>query len=327
MISSNTDPQVQRKLTEILRIINESDSAIGARIIADKMRERGYKIGERGVRYHLRILDERGLTSREGYSGRVITEDGIRELEDGLIGHRIGFVITTIDELVNNTDIDVNTGEGNVIVNTAFVDKDDFDEAIDIIAALCNSPYSISPYVRILEEDSQDIKIPVDKVGIATVCSITIDGILAHSGIPVNTKYGGLVQVRDTRPVRFSDLILYNGTTIDPMKIFINKRMTSVMQTLDTGSGKLLANLREIPVSARDYAIEVLEKARGIDISGVIEIGQPGASVLGGPINTGKIGISLYAGVNSLVAVDESGIDISIHPISTITNFKDMIRL
>ncbi|MBW6517612.1 MAG: DUF128 domain-containing protein [ANME-2 cluster archaeon] len=327
MISSNTDPQVQRKLTEILRIINESDSAIGARIIADKMRERGYKIGERGVRYHLRILDERGLTSREGYSGRVITEDGIRELEDGLIGHRVGFVITTIDELVYNTDVDVNTGEGNVIVNTAFVDKDDFDEAIDIIAALCNSPYSISPYVRILEEDSQDIKIPVNKVGIATVCSITIDGILAHSGIPVNTKYGGLVQVRDTRPVRFSDLILYNGTTIDPMKIFINKRMTSVMQTLDTGSGKLLANLREIPVSARDYAIEVLEKARGIDISGVIEIGQPGASVLGGPINTGKIGISLYAGVNSLVAVDENGIDISIHPISTITNFKDMTRI
>lgn len=327
MISTNKDPQVQRKLTEILRIINESDGAIGARIIADKMRERGYKIGERGVRYHLRILDERGLTSREGYSGRVITDNGIRELEDGLIGHRVGFVITTIDELVYNTNIDVHTGEGNVIVNTALVDKDDFDEAIDIIAALCNSPYSISPYVRILEEDSQDIKIPEDKVGIATVCSITIDGILAHSGIPVNTKYGGLVQVHDARPVGFSDLIMYNGTTIDPMKIFINKRMTSIMETLDTGSGKLLANLREIPVSSRDHAIEVLEKAREIDIYGIIEVGQPDTSVLGGPISPGKIGVSLYAGVNSLVAVDESGIDISIHPISTITHFKDMTRL
>ena len=94
MISSNTDPQIQRKLTEILRIISESEDAIGARIIADKMRERGYKIGERGVRYHLRILDERGLTAREGYSGRVITESGIRELEDGLIGDRVGFIIT-----------------------------------------------------------------------------------------------------------------------------------------------------------------------------------------------------------------------------------------
>ncbi|MCL7412263.1 MAG: NrpR regulatory domain-containing protein [ANME-2 cluster archaeon] len=327
MISTNTDPQVQRKLTEILRIINESDNAIGARIIADKMRERGYKIGERGVRYHLRILDERGLTSREGYSGRIITDNGIRELEDGLIGHRVGFVITTIDELVYNTDIDINTGEGNVIVNTALVDKDDFDEAIDIIASLCNSPYSISPYVRILEEDNQDIKIPEDKVGIATVCSITIDGILAHNGIPVNTKYGGLVQIHDARPACFSDLIMYTGTTIDPMKIFINKRMTSIMETLDTGSGKLLANLREIPVSARDHAIEVLEKARLIDIYGVIEVGQPGPSVLGGPINAGKIGVSLYAGVNSLVAVDERGIDISIHPISTITRFKDMTRL
>ncbi len=327
MISSNNDPQVQRKLTEILRIINESDGAIGARIIADKMRERGYKIGERGVRYHLRILDERGLTAREGYSGRVITKSGIRELEDGLIGHRVGFIITTIDELIYNTSIDVNTGEGNVIVNTALIDKDDFDEAIDIVSALSNSPYSISPYVRILEEDNQDVKIPEGKVGIATVCSITIDGILAHSGIPVNTKYGGLVQMHNDKPAAFSNLILYNGTTIDPMKIFINKGMTSVLDTLNTGNGELLANIREIPVSAREHAVEVLERAREIDIGGIIEIGEPGASVLRAPISAGKIGVSLYAGINSLVAVQESGIDISIHPISTITRFKDMTRL
>ena len=65
MNTSTSDPQVQRKLIEILRIITESDGAIGARIIADKMRERGYQIGERGVRYHLRILDERGQAARE----------------------------------------------------------------------------------------------------------------------------------------------------------------------------------------------------------------------------------------------------------------------
>ena len=327
MISSNSDPQVQRKLSEILRIISESEGAIGARIIADKMRERGYKIGERGVRYHLRILDERGLTAREGYSGRVITESGICEIEDGLIGHRVGFVITAIDELVYNTNIDVNTGEGSVIVNTALIDKDDFDEAIDVITAFSESPYSISPYTKILEEDSLGIKIPQDKVGIATVCSITIDGILARSGIPVNTKYGGLVRVIDEKPVDFSDIILYNGTTIDPMKIFINKGMTSVMEALKTGNGKLLANVREIPVSARDHAIEVLEKAKGIDIDGVIEVGEPGTPVLRAPVNAGKIGVSLYAGINNMVAVEESGIEVSIHPISSIIDFKDMTRM
>lgn len=327
MISSNSDPQVQRKLIEILRIIDENDGAIGARIIADKMRERGYQIGERGVRYHLRILDERGLTAREGYSGRVMTEKGLRELEDGLIGHRVGFIITTIDELVYRTDLDVDTGDGNVIVNMALVDKDDFDEAIDIIAAVNDSPYSISPYIQVFEEDTFDYKVTQGKVGIATVCSITIDGILAKNGIPVNTKYGGLVQMKDGGPTAFSDVVLYSGTTIDPMKIFISRQMTSVLDVLETGNGKLLGNIREVPASARDHAIDVLEKARVIEIDGLIEPGKPGRPVLRVPVSPGKIGLPIYAGINSMVAVEESGIDVSIDPISRVASYKDMTKL
>ncbi|HUV83781.1 MAG TPA: NrpR regulatory domain-containing protein [archaeon] len=327
MISSNTDPQVQRKLMEILRIINESDGAIGARIIADKMRERGYQIGERGVRYHLRILDERGLTSREGYSGRVLKELGLKELEDGLIGHRVGFIATNIDELVYKTSIDIETGEGNVIVNTALLDKDFFEQAIEIIASLCDSPYSISPYVKIMEEDSYEFKVPEGMIGIANVCSITIDGILAKKGIPVNTKCGGLVQVRAGIPTTFTDIIMYEGTTIDPMRIFMARNMTSVLETIQTGNGKLLANVREIPMSAKDYAIDILEKAKEIDISGLIKLGEPGNPILRAPISPGKIGLPIYAGINSLVAVQESGIDISIHPISSIMNYKDMTKL
>lgn len=327
MISSNTDPQVQRKLMEILRIINESDGPIGARIIADKMRERGYQIGERGVRYHLRILDERGLTSREGYSGRILTELGLTELEDGLIGHRVGFITTNIDELVYKTDIDIETGKGNVIVNTALLDKDFFEQAIEIIASLCDSPYSISPYVKIMEEDNYEFRVPEGMVGIANVCSITIDGILAKKGLPVNTKCGGLVQVRAGIPTSFTDIIMYEGTTIDPMRIFMARNMTSVLETMQTGNGKILANVREIPMSAKDYAIDILEKAKEIDINGLIKLGEPGKSILRAPINPGKIGLSIYAGINSLAAVQESGIDISVHPISSIMNYKDMKKL
>ncbi|MDL5503219.1 MAG: winged-helix domain-containing protein, partial [Candidatus Methanoperedens sp.] len=71
-----------------------------ARLIADKMNERGYPIGERGVRYHLRILDERGLTKRQGYDGRIITERGTKELENALVGDRMGFIITRIEKLI-----------------------------------------------------------------------------------------------------------------------------------------------------------------------------------------------------------------------------------
>jgi len=327
MILSNPDPQVQRKLIEILRIIKNSDGAIGARIIADKIRERGYQIGERGVRYHLRILDERGLTTREGYSGRTITKKGLQELEDGLIGYRVGFVITAIDELIYKTNLDINTGSGNVIVNTALIDKDDFDETIEIIRVLKHRPYSISPYIRILEEDEPDFKIPDGMVGIATVCSITIDGILIKNGIPVNPKYGGLIQMKNGTPSSFSDLILYSGSTIDPMRIFMNRQMTSIIDTQETGSGKLLANIREIPASAYDHAVNVLDKAKKIDIDCLIEMGKPGTPVLRAPVSPGKIGLPVYAGINSMAAVKESGIDISINPISTITNYKNMTRL
>jgi len=65
MISPD-DPQIQRKLIAILRTIDEHEGAVGARVIADAIKEKGYQLTERGVRYHLRILDERGLTKGVG---------------------------------------------------------------------------------------------------------------------------------------------------------------------------------------------------------------------------------------------------------------------
>ncbi len=88
------DLTIQRKLIAILKIIRESRTPIGARLIADRMNLRGYAIGERAVRYHLHILDERGLTKRLGYDGRVITGRGIDELNNALVGDRVGFIIT-----------------------------------------------------------------------------------------------------------------------------------------------------------------------------------------------------------------------------------------
>ncbi len=81
------DLTVQRKLVAILIIIHESHTPIGARLISDRINLQGYAIGERAVRYHLRILDERGLTKRLGYDGRIITERGKNELNNALVGY------------------------------------------------------------------------------------------------------------------------------------------------------------------------------------------------------------------------------------------------
>ncbi|HEY9205256.1 MAG TPA: NrpR regulatory domain-containing protein [Candidatus Methanoperedens sp.] len=329
MPATTIDSMVQRKLIEILRILYENHDPLGARLIADRMNERGYPIGERGVRYHLRILDERGLTSRQGYDGRVITDRGVHELNSALVGDRLGFIISRIEKLIFDTTFDLNTGRGSVIVNTSIIDKNDFDETIEILKHVIYSEYPVSPYMKLIEEGTvtSDIRIPEGKIGIATMCSITIDGILLKNGIPVNTKYGGILEVKDRKPLSFEDIIVYNGTTIDPMRIFISKKMTRVLDAVDKGSGKLLANLREIPASALSDAEKILESAVQARIGGIAGIGRPGNPLFDAPVDKGKIGVAVYAGVNSMAAVEETGIKVNTHPISTIIDFKELKKL
>ncbi len=329
MNATTIDSMVQRKLIEILRILYENREPIGARLIADRMNERGYPIGERGVRYHLRILDERGLTERKGYDGRIITELGVKELESALVEDRLGFIITRIEKLIYDTTFDLKKGEGSVIINTSIIDKSDVDRALEIMRHVIYGGYSFSPFIKLIEEGVviSDIVVPEGKLGIATMCSITMDGILLKNGIPVTPRYGGILEIKDRKPLGFEDIIVYTGTSIDPMKIFISKKLTKVLNAVDKGEGKLLANLREIPASATRDAEKVLRAAMEAGIAGVAEIGKAGKSVLNAPVSTGNIGAVVYAGTNIMAAVEEKGIKVDTHPISSIMDFKEMKKL
>lgn len=327
-VFSMTDPDIERKLIEIMRIISESDKPVGARNIADELNNRGYNIGERAVRYHLRILDERGFTKKHGYAGRTITERGKEELNEALIADRLGFVINRIDELIYLTDYDLNEKKGNVIVNISHIDKNDIDASIEIMKYAADSDIGISPKIRIFEEDSDsNITVPPGSVAVATLCSITFDGLLLKGGIPVEPYYGGTLQIKDRDPVKFLDLISYNGTSIDPIKIFMSRRSTSVLNIMDTGEGTMLANVRYIPTSAREKADEILKKAGLSDMAGTITIGGSGEELFGAPADIGKSGIPIFVGVNTIAAVQEAGIKVNTYPISTILDYSTMYKL
>ncbi|RZB29382.1 MAG: HTH-type transcriptional regulator, global nitrogen regulator NrpRI [Candidatus Argoarchaeum ethanivorans] len=325
MPSTTTDLPVQRKLVEILRIIKESEDAIGARLIADRLNERGYRIGERGVRYHLRILDERGMTKKQGYEGRVLTHAGFMELERALVKDRLGFVITKIERMIYSTSFDLNTRKGNVVVNISIVDLDDFDRVMDCIEEVNSSVYTISSRINLIEESHADVRIPKGTIGIATMCSITIDGILLKNGIPVNIKYGGLVEIRGGKPHAFTDVIAYRATSIDPMKIFMSRKMTTVTQTIREGRGKVLANIREIPYSAKSNMEEVLTAAELVGIGGLIK--SDDKEIFLHQRKSGRIKIPVYAGINTSAAVDEAGIPITTYPVSQLMKFEDMKQI
>ncbi|RLI15296.1 MAG: hypothetical protein DRO43_01565 [Candidatus Hecatellales archaeon] len=186
-----------------------------------------------------------------GYDGRVITEKGLEELRNALVTDRIGFIITKIESLIFKANFDVRQGKGNVIINNAVISKRHYNTALKIIRKVVSAGYAVSPLVRIFEEGEvvEGRIVPKGKVMIVTLCSITLDAILHHAGIPISPMFGGMVQILERKPLRFTDLISYSGSTLDPLEIFSAKGLSSVLKAVETGNGYVLANFREIPMT------------------------------------------------------------------------------
>jgi len=318
-----TNIETQRKLIEILRILDESDEAIGARMIAASLSQRGYPIGERAVRHYLVLLDYKGFTTKIGNAGRVITEKGLRELNDAIVGDRVGFVITKIDELVYRTNFDLKHRNGHIIVNVATIDKNDFDVALEAASETVQSGYTVSPYVRLLEEGDKlgAVFIPYGYVGLVTMCSMTVDGILIKNGIPSSIKYGGLLEIEGSNPIAYTDLISYGGTSLDPIQIFTARRMTSILAAARSGEGRVLANVRTVPSIASERSIELLKDAKKAGIVGWIEspIQESSSGICA---ENDVIEINNYAGANPMAALYEVGLPVKVHSIAALMDVK-----
>lgn len=315
----------RRKLVAILRTLEESGEPLGAKRVADAINERGFSLGERAVRYYLRILDERDLTEKHGYSGRTITEKGRKELSRGLVSERIGFVISRIEDKIYSSDFDLDAGRGDVVVNTTFVPEDDEARALDLLRKVFDADLAVSPHVSVARpgEELAGQKVPAGRVGIATLCSITIDGVLLKQGIPVTPRFGGLVEVSGGDYRRFTDVISYEGSSVDPVEVFLKTGMTSVTDAMD-GYGNTLGNLRGITRAARGRVHEVVERLEDLGICGVMEVGKPNRSVLGIPVERDRFGLAMVAGINAAAALHEAGIKAPTEEISGLLPFEEM---
>jgi len=309
-----TSIETQRKLIEILRILDESDQAIGARTIAASLNKRGYPIGERAVRHYLVLLDYRGFTTKIGNAGRIITEKGLKELDEAIVGDRVGFVITKIEDLIYKSSLDLKQRTGDVAVNVAIIDKSYFDQALETMTGTIENGYTVSPYVRILEEGDKVgiIYVPYGSFGVVTMCSVTIDGIFIKHGIPSNIRYGGLLKIEDTLPTAYTDLIAYQGTSLDPIQVFTTRRMTSILSAARRGDGVVLANVRTVPSIAAEKAIELLHNAKRAGIVGWIEsplqIGALESCSAGD-----AVAINIYAGANPMASLYELDMPVKVH--------------
>jgi len=299
--------------------------------ISRELRKHGFDLTERAVRYHLQIMDPKGLAQIiNNRKGRIITERGGEELKNALVSDKVGMVIHKVDTLSYLTNFELATKKGDIILNVSFIPKDSFIEALEIMREVCRAKLTVTDLVFFANE-GEGIGcsiVPESTVAVGTVCAVTINGILLSHRVPVYSKFGGILQVEDAEtPLRFTEVIYYDGTSLDPAEIFIKSKMTDVLSSTKARSGKVLAGFREFPAVCLNIVEKVVDRLKQIGLEGIIAIGKPGQPLLEIPTSAGCVGMVVLAGLNSLAAVEEAGIETDNNALCTMVEFSKLRSL
>jgi repressor of nif and glnA expression len=297
--------RTERKYIEILRILKEHRDPIGAKRLSELMAERGFILSDRAVQYYLSYLDTMGYTEKIGNQGRMLTKAGLDETDNALVDDRIGFVISKLERLAYRSTFDPATSTGDVAYNLSIVPIESFEKVKSAFDEVVKSECGFFSSYRIVERDP---RVPSGSVGFITICSISMDGVFQRNGIPVKMAYGGRLDIEHGTPKRFKDLIGYRGTTIDPLELFISSGLTSISSYSRSKSGIALANVREVPCSARS---RVEETIRLMNECGFVFPVVMGTQVFNLPANPFRLSIVAFSGLNYIGNTVEHGIEIS----------------
>jgi HTH-type transcriptional regulator, global nitrogen regulator NrpRI len=305
-----TGPETERKVIAILKVLSESSEPLGSITIARELKRYGVFLSERAIRYHLQITDERGYTQPLGRDGRMLTPGGVDELRRALAPDQVGFILDKLELLAFRTSFNPKSRKGLVPVNTSLIEADRLAEAIGIMKRVFRANLAVSSLVAVARggEKIGSVVVPPGKVGLATVCSVVVNGVLLKAGIPIESRFGGVLEIRDNEPIRFVALINYAGTSLDPSEQYIRARMTAVNDVVETGSGMILANFREIPAPARTLVAEKIEEMKAAGIYGVYRLGNTSEPVCQIAVGLNRIGLVNVGGLNPMAAAVERGV-------------------
>jgi len=219
------------------------------------------------------------------------------------------FVNNNIEDYAIQVTFDPVEGEGTVVYNLSLIKNEDLEFAISILRDAYKTGVSVSGLVKFYAsgEKVADFTVPAGQTAICTMCSITFDGLLIRRGIPVNPIGGGVVEIENRTPIRFTHIILYEHTTIDPLQVLISQKTTSVTNVMRRGSGNILANIREFHMEAEPVVGTVLDELSSSSYSGILEVGMPNLALLGVPVSPQYIAIAAVGGTNPMAAIREGG--------------------
>ena len=248
------------------------------------------------------------------------------DLPGEICGPGLKFINNRIEDLAMEVSYDPIENTGKIIFNLSLIPNENLEEAISLFRNAYRAGLSVSDKVRFFGSGArlEGLTIPDGFAGICTMCTITLDGILLRRGVPIQTVGGGLVEIVDRVPRRFTHMILYRSTTIDPLEVLVAQDLTSILRVMKEGSGTILANLRECHMEAESLVIGLLDDFSSVGFTGILEVGAPNLPILGVPANPQYFGVAMVGGTNPMAALKEQGIRVVTKALKGVMDVAEM---
>lgn len=312
-IEKTMDIKTRRRMLTILRVLQSAQTSLGSDRIAQTLALAGIELSERAVRNYLSQADDLGWTVNLGRRGRRLTAKGMAELESALVVDKVGFIAARVDMLSYQMDFNVETRQGKIILNLSMLDQKDARAAFRIMAEVYRARLGMGTLLTSGAAGDRigGIPVPPGKIAVGTVCSVSLNGILLHANIATHSRFGGLMEMEKGAPSRFTQIINYDGSSLDPLEIFIRSHMTSVTRVARTGNGSLGASFREVPAVALPEVHRRIKAAEKLGLGGVLAVGSPDQPLLDIPVTIGRAGLVVCGGLNPVAAVVEAGIAVT----------------
>ncbi|MEW6515345.1 MAG: NrpR regulatory domain-containing protein [candidate division FCPU426 bacterium] len=316
--------KTEKKRLAILKLLQETGECLSSSKLTRQLQDQGHDVSGRTVRLYLLELDREGLTKNYGKRGRKITPRGSKELSAVKTYEKVGFMAAKIDQLAYNMTFDLDKKSGSVITNVSMLPLEKVKRSVPLIKKVFSAGYAMGQLLTLFQPGARvgELTVPDDCLGVGTVCSVTLNGVLLSHGIPTKSRYGGLLEIQDRQPRRFVELINYEGTTIDPLEIFIRTGMTDYIGATGTGNGRIGAGFREIPADSRTRVVEIAERLNQVGLGGFMTIGWPGQPLLDIPVSEGRAGAVVIGGLNPIAILEEDGIRVQSRALASLVDYQ-----
>ncbi|MBW2062884.1 MAG: DUF128 domain-containing protein [Deltaproteobacteria bacterium] len=316
----------EKKRLAVLRILQASNKPLSSSIINQQLLAMGHEVSERTVRLYLQQMDREGMTEIFGKRGHRITERGLKELSFARAYEKVGYLAAKIDQLTYNMDFNLAEKIGTVVINASVIGQDQLERAVPLMKQIFATGYAMGRLITLFGPGERigDVLVREGCVGIGTVCSITLNGVLLAHGVPTHSRFGGLLELQDGKPTRFVELIHYEGTTLDPLEVFIRGGMTDYIGAITTGNGRIGASFRELPAGSRDRVITLAGQLQEVSLGGFMSVGWPGQPLFEIPVSEGRLGAVVIGGLNPVAILEEYGIRIQNRALAALADYQTL---